>query len=50
MSLAKRFFPNAGDAQRRRAFRNLQTALILGLVCGALVGLGLWLLYLSQKP
>jgi hypothetical protein len=50
MSLAKRFFPNAQDTEKRRAFRNLQTALIIGLVCGGLVGIGLWLLYMSQKP
>ena len=50
MSLANRLFPRAEDSKRRRQFRTLQLALILGLIVSAVVALCLYLLYYKKFP
>jgi hypothetical protein len=49
MSLAKRLYPRAEDSKRRRQFRALQTAVILGLVCSVLMALMLYGVYWMSK-
>jgi len=48
MSLANRLYPRADQARRRRHFRALQTALIVGLVVSGLLGLLLYML--ASRP
>jgi hypothetical protein len=50
MSIESRLFPDPGDSLRRRQFRALKTALLVGLVCAAVVALALYALYVKEKP
>jgi hypothetical protein len=48
-SIGRRLFPNPGDALRRRQFRALGLALLLGLVFAAAMALVLYLLYKGPR-
>jgi len=50
MSLAKRLFTRAEDSYRRKQFRNLQLAIMLGLACSAIFAVILYLLYARHQP
>jgi hypothetical protein len=50
MSIDKRLFPDPGDSFRRRQFRALMVAVIVGLVCAAVLGVLLYLMYSKQRP
>ena len=50
MSIENRLFPEPRDSFRRRQFRALKAALIVGLVCAAVLALALYALYSKQKP
>jgi hypothetical protein len=47
MSIKRKWFPAEGDWIRKRRLRALKFGLIGGLVCAALVGLLLYLVYLE---
>jgi hypothetical protein len=50
MSIENRLFPDPKDSFRRRQFRALKAALLVGLVCAAVVALVIYGLYSKQKP
>ena len=50
MLFEKRLFPDPGDSFRRRQFRALIAALVVGLICAAVLAVVLYLLYWKQKP
>jgi hypothetical protein len=50
MSIENRLFPDPGDSFRRRQFRALKAALLVGLVCAAVLALLLYALYSKQAP
>ena len=49
MSIVKRLFPDPGDSYRRKQFRALVAAVIVGLICAAVLGLLLWAIYAKEK-
>jgi uncharacterized membrane protein YoaK (UPF0700 family) len=49
MSIVKRLFPAPEDGFRRRQFRALIAALIVGVICAAVLALVLYLLHSSHK-
>ncbi len=50
MSIENRLFPDPGDSFRRRQFRALKVAVIVGVICAVVMALVLYLLYSKQKP
>jgi hypothetical protein len=50
MSIEKRLFPRSQDGVRGRERRALLAALIVGLICAAVVAVVIYLLYSKQKP
>ena len=50
MSIENRLFPDPGDSFRRRQFRALKTAVVVGLICAAVLALVLYAMYSKQKP
>ena len=49
MSIGKRLFPDPGDSFRRKQFRALVAAVIVGLICAAVLGLLLSAIYAKHK-
>jgi len=50
MSLVTRLYPHSRDSLRRRQFRALIAALIVGLVCAVVLGVTLYLVYSRPVP
>jgi high-affinity Fe2+/Pb2+ permease len=50
MSIENRLFPDPGDSFQRRQFRALKAALLVGLVCAAVLALVLYALCSKGKP
>ena len=48
MSIAKLLFPKTRDGRKRRQFRSLQAALLVGLIFSGLMALMLYLIYAGK--
>ena len=50
MSIETRLFPHPGDSLKRRQFRALKTAVLVGVICAGIMAAMLYALYLKHTP